>query len=78
MLKILIAAAAVAALASTAGAQTATPSPPSAGGNPVRPAPRGPAAGQTGGQPPVGTPTPLDQQQEHESQKAANSVCKGC
>lgn len=78
MLKILLAAAVVAALASTAEAQTATSSPPSAGGNPVRPAPQGPTTGQTGGQTPVGAPTPLNQQQEHESEKATSSICKGC
>ena len=79
MLKIVIAAATLALVPATSRAQTATSSPPGSTGSPARSATRGPNAGPDPvQQQQVGAPTPLNQQEEHASEKATGSVCKGC
>ncbi len=82
MIRILAIAAALAALASPSQAQTANASPTSGAGggagNVARTAPSGGTAMPSAGQPQIGAPTPLEEHEEHKSEKVTGSVCKGC
>ncbi len=64
-----------------AQAQTANSSPTSGtgagGSNVVRTAPSGGTTQPLAGQPQVGAPTPLEQQEDDKSKKET-SICKGC